>query len=220
MKVLCVHHKGGVGKTTTAIHITGVFLNMGNKVLLIDGDSQAHSFKFFSEGLAPKAGGETFTTQEDKLTVISESDKSNPDRLAKTLGKLAKNKKFTHTVIDVSPDLTSISKFLFEVTPDLVLLGVKQDDIGSFVSLNDMLIALEQARPIIGSIRVKIVPIGASKSDFQQFIDNHFTNYEILDPVDWLPMKAGNAVFINYDYLWTEPDCEHLWDYYKKVVME
>ncbi|MBG0746671.1 ParA family protein [Planktothrix agardhii] len=32
MKVICVNHKGGVGKTTTAIHITGVFLETGNRI--------------------------------------------------------------------------------------------------------------------------------------------------------------------------------------------
>lgn len=219
MKVLCVHHKGGVGKTTTAIHVTGVFLGLGDRVLLIDGDSQADSFKFFSEGSPPKPGGEKLITQEDKLTVISDSDKSNPERLARTFAKLAKDQSFSHTVIDVSPDLTAISTFLFEVVPELVLLGVQQDDVGSFVHLNDMLEALEQARPIIGSPRVKVIPIGVSKADFEQFIDSRFTNYEILAPVDWLPMEAGKAVFINYDYLWSEPNCEHLWGYYQSVVM-
>ncbi|MBO1347549.1 MAG: ParA family protein [Hormoscilla sp. GUM202] len=71
MKVLCVHHKGGVGKTTTAIQITGVFLSKRNRVLLIDGDSQADSFKFFSEGAVPKPGGERLATQEGMLTVVS-----------------------------------------------------------------------------------------------------------------------------------------------------
>ncbi|MBC6477432.1 MAG: ParA family protein [Hormoscilla sp. GM7CHS1pb] len=46
MKVLCVHHKGGVGKTTTAIHITGVFLSKRNRVLLIDGDPRLIASSF------------------------------------------------------------------------------------------------------------------------------------------------------------------------------
>lgn len=221
MKVLCVHHKGGVGKTTTAIHITGVFLGSGYRVLLIDGDSQADSFKFFSEGAAPKPGGERLTTQEDMLTVVSERDNRNPTRLAKSIGKLASDKSFEHTVVDIATDLPNISNILFEVKPDLVLLGVKRDDIGSFVHLNDMLLALEQARPVIGSpICVKVVPIGVEKSEFQEYIDDRFSNYEVLEPVNWVPMEAGKAVFLNYDYLWSEAGCEHLWQYYKQVVME
>ena len=221
MKVLCVHHKGGVGKTTTAIHVAGVFLDSGCRVLLIDGDSQADSFTFFSEGALPKPGGERLTTQEDLLTVVSERDDKNPTRLAKSLGKLANDKSFVHTVIDIATDLPNISTVLFEVKPDLVLLGVKRDDIGSFKHLNDMLSALEQARPIIGSlIRVKVIPIGVKEIDFEMYVDKRFSNYEVLDPVDWVPMEAGTSVFINYDYLWNQDGCEHLWDYYKNAVME
>ena len=220
MKVLCVHHKGGVGKTTTAIHVTGVFLDSGCRVLLIDGDSQADSFAFFNDGKLPKAGGQRLTTQEGLLTVVSERDNENPTRLTTSLGKLASDKLFDHTVIDIATDLPNISTVLFEVKPDLVLLGVKRDDIGSFKHLNDMLWALEEARPIIGSLRVKVVPIGVRHGDFQKYVKKRFSNYEVLDPVDWVPIEAGTSVFINYDYLWSQSGCEHFWEYYKCMVME
>lgn len=220
MKVLCVHHKGGVGKTTTAIHITGVLLGNASRVLLIDGDSQADSFRFFSEGSAPKPGGERFTTQEGLLTVVNERDNKNPSRLAGMLGKLANDKLFEHTVIDIATDLPNISTMLFEIQPDLVLVGVKRDDIGSFVHLNDMLLAVEQARPLISSsLRLKVIPIGVKESDFKEYINSRFLDYEVLDPVDWLPVQAGKAVFINYEYLWSEPGYEHLWQYYKQVLI-
>ncbi|GJD18096.1 hypothetical protein RIVM261_030520 [Rivularia sp. IAM M-261] len=203
MKVLCVHHKGGVGKTTTAIHVTGVLLENASRVLLIDGDSQADSFRFFSEG-----------------SVVSERDNRNPSRLAGTLGKLANDKLFEHTVIDIATDLPNISTILFEIQPDLVLVGVKRDDIGSFVHLNDMLLAVEQARPIVNSsLRLKVVPIGVKESDFKEYINSRFLDYEVLEPVDWLPVQAGKAIFINYEYLWSEPGYEHLWQYYKQVLI-
>jgi AAA domain len=220
MKVLCVHHKGGVGKTTTAIHVTGVLLENASRVLLIDGDSQADSFRFFHEGSAPKPGGERFTTQSGLLTVVNERDNRNPSRLAGTLGKLANDKLFEHTVIDIATDLPNISTILFEIQPDLVLVGVKRDDIGSFVHLNDMLLAVEQARPIVSSsLRLKVIPIGVKESDFKEYINSRFLDYEVLEPVDWLPIQAGKAVFINYEYLWSEPGYEHLWQYYKQVLI-
>ena len=74
MKVICVNHKGGVGKTTTAIHITGVFLETGNRVLLVDADSSARSFRFFTEGSVPKLGGEILITQEDMLYIFTKSN--------------------------------------------------------------------------------------------------------------------------------------------------
>lgn len=220
MKVLCVHHKGGVGKTTTAIHVTGVLLENASRVLLIDGDSQADSFRFFSEGSAPKPGSQRFTTQKGLLTVVSERDNRNPSRLAGTLGKLANDKLFEHTVIDIATDLPNISTILFEIQPDLVLVGVKRDDIGSFVHLNDMLLAVDQARPIVSSsLRLKVIPIGVKESDFKEYINSRFLDYEVLEPVDWLPVQAGKAVFINYEYLWSEPGYEHLWQYYKQVLI-
>lgn len=221
MKILCVHHKGGVGKTTTAIHVTGALIGSGFRVLLIDGDSQADSFSFFSEGAAPEPGGQRLVTQEGRLTVVSERDDKNPTRLAKSIGKLADDKAFQHVVIDIATDLPNISNVLFEVKPDMVLLGVKKDDIGSFVHLNDMLSALHQARPIIGSpLQIKVIPIGVQQSEFQPYVNKPFDDCEVLQPVDWLPMEAGRSVFIEYDYLWSQPDCKHLWNYYKQVVIE
>lgn len=228
MKVLCVHHKGGVGKTTTAIHITGVFLGSGFRVLLIDGDSQADSFKFFSEGSAPKPGGERLDTQEDPdtkkkmLTIVSErNDDNNATRWAENISKLANDQKFQQVVIDIATDLPNISKILMEIKPDMVLVGVKRDDIGSFVHLNDMLLALDIALPVIGSpLCVKIVPIGVKEADFKHYVKEIDINYEIMPPVDWVPNQAGTAVFIDYEYLWNKNGCEHLWDYYKQVAME
>jgi chromosome partitioning protein len=47
MKVLCTHHKGGVGKTEMAIHVTGVLRDRLERTLLLDCDSQASAWEFY-----------------------------------------------------------------------------------------------------------------------------------------------------------------------------
>ncbi|HBE03967.1 MAG: hypothetical protein A2096_12255 [Spirochaetes bacterium GWF1_41_5] len=44
------NHKGGVGKTTSALNISRVFASRGRKVLLIDFDPNAHASLFFGAG--------------------------------------------------------------------------------------------------------------------------------------------------------------------------
>ncbi|MBR8836844.1 MAG: AAA family ATPase [Stigonema ocellatum SAG 48.90 = DSM 106950] len=49
MIILCTHNSGGVGKTTLAIHATGVLSSQsGRTTLLIDCDDQADSWQFYA----------------------------------------------------------------------------------------------------------------------------------------------------------------------------
>lgn len=61
-KIAVTLSKGGVGKTTTAVHLAHGLALAGNKVLLIDTDTQGQSA--FMLGVQPKAGLTEFITGE------------------------------------------------------------------------------------------------------------------------------------------------------------
>ena len=56
MKIVIAQHKGGVGKTTLAVHVAGVLADNGlDKILLMDCDSQSDSFRFFTKKIPSKS---------------------------------------------------------------------------------------------------------------------------------------------------------------------
>ncbi|USR92067.1 hypothetical protein NEA10_04915 [Phormidium yuhuli AB48] len=153
------------------------------------------------------------------LTVVSERDAKKPIGLPASLVKLANESKFQHVVVDIATDLPNIGSILVEIEPDLVLLGVRRYDIGSFVHLNDMLIAIRTAMPLItSSVDIKILPIGVEKSEFQEYFNPSILPCHILEPLDWMPREAGRAIFVDYTYLWSRDGCEGFWDYYRSIL--
>ena len=50
LKLAIINHKGGVGKTSTAVHLSGTFASMGYRVLVCDCDSQGDLSAVFVKG--------------------------------------------------------------------------------------------------------------------------------------------------------------------------
>src|SRR5712691_1255274 len=49
-KIAIVNHKGGVGKTSTSVHLAGALAEMGYRILLVDCDSQGDLSALFLSG--------------------------------------------------------------------------------------------------------------------------------------------------------------------------
>lgn len=63
MRITIANHKGGVGKTTTAINLSGYLAEMGHRTLLIDVDSQAAC----TQGLGFDRGSLEYTIYDSLL---------------------------------------------------------------------------------------------------------------------------------------------------------
>ena len=55
--IAVVNQKGGVGKTTTAVHLRWAFARMGKYVLLVDIDPQANATTYLGHNYRTLAGG-------------------------------------------------------------------------------------------------------------------------------------------------------------------
>lgn len=212
MRILSVHHKGGVGKTTTAVHVTGILLEQGGQVLLVDGDTQADSYTFFSKGEPPQRPGDAYDAYDGRLRVVSLRPDESLDSVVRGASRMQ------HVVVDIATDMGQISKMLVEVRPDLVLVGVRKYDRGSYVHLDDILGQVERARALGVAPRVTVVPIGVSADEFLDDVATPASAFRVADAIAWAPDVAGEALFADHRFVWEYDGHAALRDAYRALL--
>ncbi len=110
MKIIAVYHnKGGVGKTTTVVNLAATFSKMGQRVLVIDLDSQANTT--FATGLVNFEDEEKDDLKDSYVYHVLKSQKFFP------ISEIARTSRFSSHEIDVIPShilLMEKEKELFE----------------------------------------------------------------------------------------------------------
>lgn len=120
MKIAVLNQKGGVGKTTLAVNIAAELGRGGDRVLLLDTDSQGSS----SDWDAARAVA-------NNVFVVSKTANDAVDLHLK-LDSLAEG--FDHTVIDGPPSVSTITKGAI-LSSDIVLVPVRPGPLDLWASV-------------------------------------------------------------------------------------
>lgn len=216
MIVLCTHPKGGVGRTTLAIHAAGALASLLGQTLVMDCDAQADSWRFYT-GTNPQA--------ENKLSRINLrlSILWNPERRQIRRAVLAKYAKvYKHTVIDIDNLLQNTVQTILQKEPDIVLVPVNksQQDL-ALVHLPTTLSVIAQLESKLGCApQVIIVPLGISQNGISAAIQKARRlpkAYRIAPEVRDLQEPASRAL-VEGKYIWEYEGCEDLLDYFCSLL--
>jgi chromosome partitioning protein len=217
MKILSVHFKGGVGKSTTAIHVVGV-LSAEGPTLLVDGDRQITSYRFFNGGSSPSSFEPIDAGNNVTIVPLNQAGPTTGHDLSARIRKILKFP-HEHIVFDTTPDPFHANQILAELEPDLILIPIKYDDEGGHVQLQPLLETIGRARAIGISSRVKIIPIGDSEYNIRQYISGSTPDFEIADPIPADQLLFGSAVYRDYNYAWNYPNQGYLYSTYQRIAL-
>ena len=121
MKVVIAQHKGGVGKTTLAVHVAAT-LSAGrfNKTLIVDCDSQGDSFRFFTSRFPEK----TLELEEgmDNVDTLW-----NPER--DKFSTKSSFSEYANLVVDVDTRVVNSLQIILEANPDIILIPVDKQQL-------------------------------------------------------------------------------------------
>lgn len=161
MVVLSAFNKGGVGKTTLAVHAAGVMRGRAIRILVIDCVDQADSFRFFA-GHDPVRHMQLLEAREGISVVY------NPRR--RELRNFVGLEEFDHIILDVNSPAADTVQVIIGSDPDKVLLPIN-DQALAFSNLQTTLAVLSEMERKMGyALFCAVVPLGVTLASVAQQI--------------------------------------------------
>jgi len=197
MKIVVAQHKGGVGKTTLAVHVAGVLAEDGfDKVLLIDCDSQADSFRFFTRNFPSKSM--ELEQGMDEIDVLWNEHREK-------LSKKQRFDEYDHIVVDIDTRVQNALQVITEIKPDIILVPVDRQYL-SVEHLSEVLSLIARTEGIINyPNKVKIVQMG-SQHNLDKKLSTLQNRPKYLDFSFFIPN-------LEIEFNLSLRDCQYVWEY-------
>ena len=132
LRIAVLSRKGGVGKTTSAIHLAAHLAVQGHDTLLIDGDDRAYATTWVSSGELPftvdGVGGLMRVGEFGAVVIDSQADPSEQE--ISTLGR-----NVSHIVLPTVPEAQSING-LAQTVAVLDRAGVPRDRLAVLITMD------------------------------------------------------------------------------------
>lgn len=154
LRIAVLSRKGGVGKTTTAIHFAAHLALQGQETLLIDGDDRAYATTWARGGALPftvdGVGGLMRVGEFGAVVIDSQADPSEQE--IATLGR-----NVSHIVLPTVPEAQSVSG-LAQTVAVLDRAGVPRERLAVLITMDTRVgPATAQAREALSALGLRVL---------------------------------------------------------------
>jgi chromosome partitioning protein len=204
MIIAVLNNKGGVGKTTTAVHVAYALAKLGKKVLCVDIDQQANLLLHIFPpsdvyDLKDRQNGKALPIMQHTsgVDVLPLSFWKSPELFAKTIRHHAKEYDFT--LIDCPPSLESRTLAALDAATT-VLIPTEPENL-SYKGLIQLITLCEERKlPVLGIAVTRYDKAKAAHNFYLQEISSQFSRHfikAIVPSSALFPSASGMNQFAN-----------------------
>lgn len=218
--ILSTYNKGGVGKTTLAVHITGAIKQEQlGRVLLVDCDPRPDSWSFYKK--RRPQGEERIASVDKWLDILWNPPQPHPPRFRPI--KKGTLQAYDYIIIDTDSPPEDTVAMISNNFPNLILIPINKsqkrslNDLPSFLDVAASLEIRANREPNISyNPKFVIVPLGIDETDAVSKLKQapeKPRNCQVASAMENFQDEINDALEHN-QYIWDYPGCEGLYQYF------